>query len=379
MLTNWVNGGGHLIAMRPDPQLASLLGLSPSNGTLSNAYLQVQTSSGPGVGIIGQTIQFHGPADLYSLNGASSVARLYSDANTVSGFPAVTIATVGAGQAAVFTYDLATSVVYTRQGNPAWSGQDRDGQPAPIRSDNLFFGAASFDPEPDWVDLNKVQIPQADEQQRLLANLILQMNAASKPLPRFWYLPSGFKAAVVMTGDDHGSFYSGSSTSGRFSDDLAASPAGCSVADWTCVRGSAYLFPQAIASNPLTNSQVSTYNSQGFEVGIHVDSTPTCSNWSTASLDSFYTNLLASFAAQFPSLPAPKTHRMHCIGWSDYDSQPQIELKHGIRLDTSYYYWPASWVNDQPGLFTGSGYADALYRSQRQSHRRLSGNYADDG
>ena len=53
------------------------------------------------------------------------------------------------------------------------------------------------------------------------------------------------------------------------------------------VRGSAYLFPQAIASNPLTNSQVSTYNSQGFEVGIHVDSTPTCSNWSTANLDSF--------------------------------------------------------------------------------------------
>ena len=46
---------------------------------------------------------------------------------------------------------------------------------------------------------------------------------------------------------------------------------------------------------------------------------------------------------------------MHCISWSDYDSQPQIELKHGIRLDTTYYYWPPSWVNDQPGMFTGSG------------------------
>ena len=77
----------------------------------------------------------------------------------------------------------------------------------------MYFGAASFDPKPDWVDLNKVAIPQADEQQRLLANLILQMNAAKKPLPRFWYFPSGFKAAVVMTGDDHGSFYSGSATS----------------------------------------------------------------------------------------------------------------------------------------------------------------------
>src|SRR5580765_3425605 len=74
------------------------------------------------------------------------------------------------------------------------------------------------------------------------------------------------------------------------------------------------------------------------------------------------TPTLGSLAAQFASLPAPKTHRMHCISWSDYDSQPKVELSHGIRLDTSYYYWPPSWINDQPGMFTGSGmpmrYAD---------------------
>ena len=38
---------------------------------------------------------------------------------------------------------------------------------------------------------NKVAIPQADEQQRLLANLILEMNLDKKPLPRFWYFPRG--------------------------------------------------------------------------------------------------------------------------------------------------------------------------------------------
>ena len=75
------------------------------------------------------------------------------------------------GQVAAFTYDLAKSVIYTRQGNPAWSGQERDGI-LPIRSDDLFFGAAAGDSRPDWVDLNKVAIPQADEQQRLLANII---------------------------------------------------------------------------------------------------------------------------------------------------------------------------------------------------------------
>ncbi len=354
MFSLWVNSGGNLIVMHPDPQLAGLLGLVNTGAALSNGYVLMNTSAGPGTGLVGQTIQFHGPAELYTLNGATSYATLYSNASAPTGNPALTLNQAGSGQAAAFTYDLARSAAYTRQGNPAWSGEARDGN-SPIRSDNLFFGAASFDLEPDWVDFNKIQIPQADEQQRLLANLILQMNMGKKPLPRFWYLPKGLKAAVIMTGDDHGSFYSGSSTVQRFNDFLADSPSGCSVANWECVRGTAYLFPNIIASNPLTTSQVASYLAQGFEIGVHVDSATDCSDWTTSALDATYTNFLASWAAQFPTLPAPQTHRMHCVSWSDYDSQPQIELKHGIRLDTTYYYWPGTWINDRPGLFTGSG------------------------
>ncbi len=102
----------------------------------------------------------------------TAVATLHSERRPpATANPAVTLRTVGAGQAAAFTYDLARSVVYTRQGNPAWAGDERDGElDALIRSDDLFFGA-SPGPQPDWVDLDKVAIPQADEQQRLLANL----------------------------------------------------------------------------------------------------------------------------------------------------------------------------------------------------------------
>ncbi len=60
-------------------------------------------------------------------------------------------------------------------------------------------------------------------------------------------------------------------------------------------------------------------------------------------------------AAKYTSLPAIVTNRTHCIAWSDWASQPKVSLAHGIRLDTNYYYWPASWVNDRPGMFTGSG------------------------
>ena len=48
MLTDWVNGGGNLIAMRPDKQLAGLLGLTDAASTLANAYLLVDTAPAPG-------------------------------------------------------------------------------------------------------------------------------------------------------------------------------------------------------------------------------------------------------------------------------------------------------------------------------------------
>ena len=232
MLTDWVTAGGNLIAMAPDAQLAGLLGLTATGPALAEGYLLVDTATLPGNGIVGQTMQFHGSADRYTLNGATSLATLFINATTATPNPALTIRNVGTGQAAAFAYDLATSIVYTRQGNPAWAAQERDGF-TPIRSDDKFFGNATGDPQPDWIDLSKVAIPQADEQQRLLANLILTMNLAKKPLPRFWYFPNGKKAVVVMTGDDHGN----GGTAGRFDQFIAASPPGCSVADWECVRG----------------------------------------------------------------------------------------------------------------------------------------------
>ena len=202
-------------------------------------------------------MQFHGTADRWTRQRAPrSVATLVGTANP--GNPAVTLRSVGSagGQAAAFTYDLARSVVYTRQGNPAWAGQKRDGQSGPIRSDDLFF--------PDYLDFSKVHIPQADEQQRLLANLVTQMNFDRTPLPRFWYLPRGEKAAFVMTGDDH---EAGAGTSVHFDRFRELSAPGCSVADWECIRGTSYLVPDA----GLSSSAANTYQAQGFEIALHLN------------------------------------------------------------------------------------------------------------
>lgn len=202
----------------------------------------------------------------------------------------MTLRGVGAsgGQAAAFTYDLARSIVYTRQGNPAWSGQERDGI-TPIRSDDLFFGAAAGDTQPDWIDLNKVAIPQADEQQRLLANMIHHMNLDRKPLPRFWYFPKDHKAVVIMTGDDHGN----GGTAGRFDQYKAQSPANCSVDDWECIRSTSYIY----TSTPLADAQALVYKNDGFEVGLHVNTN--CGDWTPASLETFYANQLSAWTAKY--------------------------------------------------------------------------------
>jgi hypothetical protein len=352
-LSNWVYSGGNLIAMRPDNQLAGLLGLAPAGTTLSEGYLLVNTASGPGAGIVGQPIQFHGTADRYNLRTATSLATLYSNAQTGTLNPAVTLCSIGpnGGEAAAFTFDLARSVVFTRQGNPAWSGQERDGI-TPIRSDDLFYGAASFDPEPDWVDLNNVAIPQADEQQRLLANLTLYMEANRKLLPRFWYFPHGYKAVVVMTGDDHAGIYGGSYAPSRFDAYLAASPQGGSVADWTVPRCTAYIYTSPSPSLT-TDAQAAAYNAAGFEIGVHLNTG--CADYTGSALDSFFTTQMGQFIGMFPSLPAQTTHRIHCIAWSDYSTPAVVSRAHGIRMETSYYYWPPGWVADTPGLFTGSG------------------------
>ncbi len=41
--------------------------------------------------------------------------------------------------------------------------------------------------------------------------------------------------------------------------------------------------------------------------------------------------------------------------WSDWITAAKTELTKGIRLDTTYYFWPPSWILNRPGLFTGSG------------------------
>jgi hypothetical protein len=294
----------------------------------------------------------------YRVSNGTTLATLYRNATTATPAPAISELAFGKGHIVLYSYDLARSVVYTRQGNPQWSGMERDGIP-PIRSDDLFYGASASDPQPDWVDPHKLAIPQADVQQRLFANVITLSSMHKMPLPHFWYLPRGLKAAVIMTGDDHGR----GGTLKRFESYMRRSPQDCSVENWECIRSTSNIFVGSIPP-----SQASIVVAQGFEIGLHVYTR--CADWPThkvvqpdgtvilqvdrANADTLYREQLAAFASTYPDVPSPVSNRIDCVTWGDYDSQPQIELDHGIRLDTNYYFWPPKWVQNRTGVFTGS-------------------------
>lgn len=353
LFTNWTNSGGNLILMSPDTKLLPLAGLSAQSGTLDNGYILIDTTKKLGHGIVGETIQYHGSADRYTLNGANTLATLYSNATTSTSLPAVTLKNTGSsgGQVAAFSYDLAKSVVLTRQGNPNFLGKKKDPSSFWLPSD-LFRAEVNNTTEGDWVNLNKVAIPQADEQQRFLANIITDMNLDKKPLPRFWYLPFDKKAAIVMTGDDHSYPGQARATGDRFDQHLAQSNPGCKVEDWECIRSTSYIY----TGIPLTAAEANQYQAQGFEIAVHVSIG--CNQfYDLASIDESYREQLTRFnaAENYPNILKPNTNRTHCVAWYDWAGQPKIELKHGIRFDTNYYYYPGSWVQNRPGYFTGSG------------------------
>ncbi|NOG48626.1 MAG: hypothetical protein HND48_03625 [Chloroflexi bacterium] len=290
-----------------------------------------------------------------------ALAWLYSTSAAATTNPAVTLRSIGlnGGQAAAFTYDLAKSVVYTRQGNPALAGVNSDlpitgnGTPAPQRY--VLSGL---------IDLNKAQILTADEQQRLLANMILSMNADKKPLPRFWYLPRGERVVLLMTGDDHGS---SSGTSNFFNYYRNQSPLGCSVDDWECIRSTAY----AYANSGCPPAEAYQAQQDGFEVSIHPFG-PACTNWDPATATAAVASEISAWQAKYAMNRPPATNRNHCVTWTDFnDGRGVIRKRNPPRHQLLLL--AGGLAARRPGFFNGTGLPDAVRAGKRPDDRRLSG------
>ena len=189
--------GGNLIAMRPDAELAGLLGLtSRGQRRCRTRYLQVEhrDPARPGHRRPDDPVPRH-RRPLHAQRRDRRSRRCTATRPPRPPNPAVTLRDVGAsgGQAAAFTYDLARSVVVHPPGQP---GVGRPGARRHRRRSAPTTSSSA--PSPATIrsrtgsTSTRSPIPQADEQQRLLANLIAADGAGPRmPLPRFWYLPHG--------------------------------------------------------------------------------------------------------------------------------------------------------------------------------------------
>ena len=338
LLRNYVGSGGTLIAMRPDADLADLFGVSVQ-GNRPEQLLQYFGASPnlpaglpQGMGIVDASLQYHGEASNYGLAGAKAVASLYSDAQTPSSNPAVTLNYSGQGKAVAFAFDMAKSVTLTRQGNPDWQNTEGDGlnQYRPMDMFMRSDGRKYYDPA-------KMTIPQADEAQRLLANTI--MTLSDKPLPRMWYLPGTHKTLMVNTGD---------------AEDMYGSQLDACFNDTAAYGGyySAYLRNVGISNT--TPAQDAAWRAAGHEVGVHMWAGGAEGAGAEAAINASYGSIIDQLESKFGH--GSRTARNHTIDWTGWVYSAAIEAAHGTGMDMNYYHYINSGSPmDNWGYFTGSG------------------------
>ena len=321
--SNFVGGGGRLVAMHPDEQLLPVLGVTPAGSSTAEGYFAVSLAHGFADGFPTTTLPFHGQSlNVVPASGTQVLATVYSDATTPTAFPAV----VRSGSTVTWTYDLARSIVYTRQGDPL-NARDRDGSP-PYRTADLFYNA---------IDKDKVGIPYADVQMRMLARAIGDLLANAMPLPRMWYFPGASKTLLVLTGDSH------------------ANPQSYFDAEVTAIeshggRISIYAFNGSAPGIPA----VDAWLANGHEFGMHPAAAQ--NNWTITR--AIQENFDWFVNVGYTKPPSPTT-RIHQIEWQGWVDAAKIEAAKGIAMDTSFYTWgPTITYTDGSqahGYINGSG------------------------
>ena len=324
LFVNYVAAGGRLVAMRPDAALAGTLGIAPVAATTTDGYVLID-QGGPGAGLQNVTLPFKGLAAHYTLAGASQVAALYSTRTTAAGRPAV----MRFNRTATWSFDLARSTVYTRQGDPALAGLERDGDP-PYRTLDLFYGK---------IDLERVSLPHADVQMRLFVRVVADLLADGLPLPRLWYFPGTAKTLFLPTADAH-------------TNSLTAYQALVTTVEASGGRVTIYLPPFAPPTVDVPPATLAAWRAAGHEFGMHpVLGGVTVAQAYQTNVNWFVNSLL---------FPPSATTRHHEVAWQGWVDPVATMQANGVRMDTSYYAWGPTMFNPTQaqqahGYVTGSG------------------------
>ena len=342
LLRGYVQNGGNLVAMRPDADLADLFGVT-IQGNRSEQLLQyfgvaenLPAARGfpAGMGIVRDSLQYHGEATNYALAGAQTLVSLYDNAQTPSSNPAVTMNRSGQGTAVAFAFDLAKSIALTRQGNPEWQNTEGDnlGGYRPMDTFARTDGRKYY-------DLDRLPVPQADEAQRLLANITMKLS--DQPLPRMWYLPGTHKSLIVNTGD---------------AEDWGGTLLDPALNEVARYGGYFTYYLREAGINSTTVAQEAAWRAAGHETGVHMWANGTEGAGAEAYMNTIYGSIVDQLESKFGHVS--RTARNHTIDWTGWVYMAAIEAAHGTRMDMNYYHYlspDAGSPLDSYGYLTGSG------------------------
>ncbi len=345
IITSYVKEGGNLIAFRPSEKIAEIFGLKKKEGTLDEGYVSIDTNSGIGKGLINESLQYHGTADLYQLQMGKRIASLINPyRSSMTGYPSVVMNNYGHGHAIAFTYNLPESIAFTRQGNYHFAGLEKDGIDG-IRAMDLFTDG--------WVDTTKNTINQADEQMRLLSHCVEKLSSYTKPLPRFWYFPDNLKCLVTLTND------------GEDSKEAEFEPQFEDV-DSAGAKMVLYIKETDLVSREWVNK----WKNRGFEIAAHYDDTRQASNPDWRNMDSVINRLNFKMKNKY-GITNIQTVVNHWFVWcgkdsngvNDFTAQAKLESDHEIGMDINYAHYDNNSnqghflgaMGTMQGNFTGSG------------------------
>ncbi len=352
LIEEYVKTGGKLIAFKPDSTLSELFGIEKSDETVSEGYIRINPRCDQSTGLTSKKMQFHGVADIYTLNGANTIATLFINKTDNDNFPAVVDNNYGNGRAIAFLYNLPKSIVYTRQGNPLSAGIEKDGING-LRGMDLFTDG--------WLDTATNTINQADQQMALLTNCIQNLSKNTRPLPRFWYFPDSLKCLVVLDNDGE------DNKEADFEQQL-------NDIDSKGAKMTIYIKDV----EKISKAWADKWTAKGFEISGHPDDTQEAGNPHWNTMDSAIAVQSMKIESKF-GLPV-RTNVNHWFVWcgndengeQDFGAQARLEEKNGIEMDANYALYDIN--SNQPknylgtpgfnqGNYTGSGlvmkYADA--------------------
>jgi hypothetical protein len=349
LLVEYVTAGGGLIVVQPGAELTPLCGLAAGAGVTAHGYLCVQSGAPGAEGIDTGALQFHAPLRHYELREAEQIAVVCSQEAIATTTPAVTWQRIAEGAVVTWCYDLAQSVVLTRQGPPAHAGAETDG----------VEGVRAVDMFPGFIDLERIHLPQADEQQRLLVNLLDAISAV--PLPRLWYFPNNANSVLVLTGDSHNNPALAVDSVLRRVEDYGGTmsiyytPPPTDTVRRAVRRVRTWLDEQPVVGDLVPPSDVVTpyhaalWRARGHEFALHP--------YVEEGLELGWARYWQQFTGLgFGTFTTTRTHRVLWHGWTD---TARVQAGYAINMNFDYYHVGpifqranGSWAF---GYFTGSG------------------------